>query len=68
MYIALIGILVGYSLLSFFLISTKGSSLPSYMPWWLAITLIISTLFLCILASVVAMRRAIRIEPASAFR
>jgi putative ABC transport system permease protein len=68
MYIALVGILVGYSLLSFFLISTKGSSLPSYMPWWLAITLIISTLFLCILASVVAMRRAIRIEPASAFR
>ena len=67
-YIAMIGILVGFTLLSLFLMFTKDSGLPSYMPWWVPPIHAIATVLLCILGSIVAMRRAVRIEPATAFR
>ncbi|MBM3240848.1 FtsX-like permease family protein [Candidatus Poribacteria bacterium] len=68
MYIALIGLLAGFTLLSLFLILAKNTGLPSYMPWWAALLHAVVTLFLCLLGSLIAMRRAIRIEPATAFR
>lgn len=68
MYIAAIGILVGFTLLSLFLIFTKDTDLPSYMPWWVPPIHAIGTVLLCILGSLIAMRRAVRIEPATAFR
>lgn len=67
-YIAIIGILIGFTLLSLFLVLTKGTGLPSYMPWWASPIHAVATVFLCILGSLIAMRRAIRIEPATAFR
>jgi putative ABC transport system permease protein len=68
LYIAGIGILVGLTLLSMFLLGTRDSGLPSYMPWWVPPAHAVFTLFLCLLGSVAAMRRAVRIEPATAFR
>lgn len=68
MYIAGIGILIGFTLLSFFLLGTRDSGLPSYMPWFVPPAHAVFTLFLCLLGSVIAMRRAVRIEPATVFR
>jgi len=68
MYIAAIGILVGFTLLSLFLTFTRGTDLPSYMPWWVPLIHLTGTVLLCLLGSVIAMRRAVRIEPATAFR
>jgi putative ABC transport system permease protein len=67
-YIAAIGILLGFTLLSLFLTFTRDGSLPSYMPWWVPPIHAMFTVFLCLLGSVIAMRRAVRIEPATAFR
>jgi putative ABC transport system permease protein len=68
MYIAGIGILIGFSLLSLFLLGTKDSGLPSYMPWYVPPAHAVFTLLLCLLGSVIAMRRAVKIEPATIFR
>ena len=68
MYIAGIGILAGFSLLSLFLLGTKDSGLPSYMPWYAPPAHALFTLLLCLLGSVIAMRRAVSIEPATVFR
>jgi putative ABC transport system permease protein len=68
MYIAIIGIFVGFTLLSMFLFFTKDSGLPSYLPWWMPIVHALGTILLCILGSTIAMRRAVSIEPATAFR
>jgi len=68
LYIAVIGILIGFTLLSLFLLGTKDSSLPSYMPWWVPIFHCLGTIMLCLLGSLIAMREAVSIEPATAFR
>jgi len=67
-YIAIAGIFVGFTLLSMFLFFTKDSGLPSYLPWWMPIAHALGTILLCILGSTIAMRRAVSIEPATAFR
>jgi len=67
-YIAFIGILIGFTLLSVFLLSTKDSELPSYMPWWAPPLHALFTFVLCLLGSITAMRRAVSIEPATVFR
>jgi putative ABC transport system permease protein len=68
MYIAGIGILIGFTLLSVFMLGTRDSELPSYMPWYVPPMHAVFTLILCLLGSVIAMRRAVRIEPAVVFR
>jgi putative ABC transport system permease protein len=68
MYIAAIGILLGFTLLSLFLTFTGDSDLPSYLPWWVPPIHAMFTVLLCLIGSVIAMRRAISIEPATAFR
>ena len=55
-------------LLSLFLQATLDSPLPSYMPRGIAPLLALGTLLLCVLGSVLAMRKAVSIEPASVFR
>ena len=67
-YISFVGILIGFTLLSIFLLGTRDSSLPSYMPWWVPPLHAVFTFILCLFGSVIAMRRAISIEPATVFR
>jgi putative ABC transport system permease protein len=66
--IAGVGSVVGFFLLALFLYGTLDSSLPTYMPVWMPPVHATFTVVLCIVASLLAMRRAIRIEPATAFR
>lgn len=62
------GIFIGFVLLSAFLQGTLDSPLPSYMPRWVSPLLAGGTLVLCMGGSLLAMRKAIRVEPASVFR
>lgn len=66
--IALVGIFIGFFLLGSFLNGTVGTNLPVYMPRQIAPMLAIGTLLLCMLGSVLAVRKAISVEPASVFR
>lgn len=66
--IAFIGILIGFFLLAGFLFGVGNSRLPAYLPLELIAIHILLTILLCVLGSLVAMRRAVKIEPASAFR
>ena len=66
--IAAAGIFIGFFLLALFLNGTLDSVLPSHMPAGVAVILALSTLILCMLSSVLAMRKAVSIEPASVFR
>jgi len=68
LYIAGIGIVIGFTLLSLFLLGTMDSELPSYMPWWAPPIHAVFTFILCLLGSIIAMRRAVKIEPATVFR
>ena len=67
-YIAFIGILIGFTLLSLFLLGTRDSNLPSYMPWWAPPIHALFTFILCLFGSIIVMRRAVSIEPATVFR
>jgi putative ABC transport system permease protein len=66
--IAGVGIVVGFFLLAMFLYGTVDSDLPTYLPPWLPPVHAAFTLLLCLGASLLAMRRATKIEPATAFR
>jgi putative ABC transport system permease protein len=66
--IGLIGIFVGFLLLAGFLAGTRDSRLPSHMPLWFPPLHAGITLVLCLLGSTYAMRKAVRVEPASIFR
>jgi putative ABC transport system permease protein len=66
--IGAIGLLIGFFLLAGFLFGVKGSRLPANLPLWLPPVHALLTFFLCFLGSVLALRRALKIEPASAFR
>ena len=66
--IAALGSVLGFFLLALFLYGTIDSSLPTYMPLWVPPLHAGFTVLLCLLASVLSMRRATRIEPATAFR
>jgi putative ABC transport system permease protein len=68
LFIALIGVFVGLLLLAFFLAGTRDSRLPSYMISWVPPVHAAFTVFLCLFGSLLAMRKAVKIEPASAFR
>jgi putative ABC transport system permease protein len=63
-----IGLLIGFFLLAGFLFGVKGSRLPANLPLWLPPAHALFTFLLCFLGSVLALRRALKIEPASAFR
>ncbi|MEO0107849.1 MAG: ABC transporter permease [candidate division WOR-3 bacterium] len=66
--IGLIGILVGFLMLAGFLAGTYDTRLPANLPIWFAPAHAALTLVLCLLGSLLAVRRATSIEPASAFR
>ena len=66
--IAAVGSVLGFFLLALFLYGTMDSSLPTYMPLWVPPIHAGFTVVLCLFASLLSMRRATRIEPATAFR
>ncbi len=66
--IGVAGVFIGFLLLAGFLSGTLDSPLPSYMPLWIAPVLAGATLLMCVLGSLLAMRKAISVEPASVFR
>jgi len=66
--IGVAGIFMGFLLLALFLSAVRDSALPAYMPQWLPLILGLGTLLLCVFGSLLAMRKAISIEPASVFR
>ena len=66
--IGLAGIVIGFMLLAFFLFSTHDSRLPSYMPRMVPLYHALFTLILCLLGSLLAMRKAVSVDPASVFR
>jgi putative ABC transport system permease protein len=66
--IAVVGLILGFLLLALFLYGTLDSSLPTYMPFWVPPLHASFTVLLCLAASLLAMRRAVKIEPATAFR
>jgi putative ABC transport system permease protein len=68
LFIASIGIVAGFTLFSLFLSGTKDSGLPSAMPWIVPSIHAVFTMFLCIGGSLLSMRKAMKIDPASAFR
>jgi putative ABC transport system permease protein len=67
-FIGLVGIIIGFLLLALFLNGTRNTRLPSYMYAWVPPIHAAVTILLCLFGSLLAMRRAIKIEPASAFR
>jgi len=66
--IAVVGIFIGFVLLALFLQAAHDSPLPSYMPGWLPPLHAVGTLLMCVFGSLLAMRKAISVEPASVFR
>jgi ABC-type lipoprotein release transport system permease subunit len=66
--IGLIGIFIGFLLLAGFLAGTRDSQLPAAMPLWFPPFHAVVTLVLCLLGSTYAMRKAVKVEPASVFR
>jgi putative ABC transport system permease protein len=65
--IAGIGLFVGFLMLAALLNSTGGSSIPSYLPAGVAPILAAGTLGVSLLGSLIALRVALRAEPASVF-
>jgi len=66
--IAAAGIFLGFLLLALFLNGTRDSNLASFVPIWFPFVHGVFTLALCLLGSLFAIRRATRVEPATAFR
>ena len=66
--IAAVGIGIGFLLLALFLNGTLDSSLPTYLPRWMPPALGCFTLILCVAGSLLAIRKATAVEPASVFR
>jgi len=65
--IAGVGLFVGFLLLATFLNATSGSSIPSYFPAQVTPILAVGTLFISLLGSLIALRVALKAEPASVF-
>ena len=66
--IGIAGIFIGFLLLALFLNGIHDSRLPSYMPEIVLMYHALGTLILCLLGSLLAMRKAIKVDPASVFR
>jgi putative ABC transport system permease protein len=66
--IGAVGIFLGFLLLAIFLNGTRDSNLASFVPPWFPFVHAAFTLALCLVGSLFAIRRATRVEPATAFR
>ncbi len=66
--VGLIGYWLGVGLAAFFGEMSKGGELAFFTPWWLLPITAVSILLICILSSVLSVRRVIVLEPAVVFR
>lgn len=66
--IGALGLVIGFFLLAGFLFGVQGSRLPANLPLWVPPAHALLTFLLCLVGSLLALRRALAIEPASAFR
>lgn len=66
--IGLVGIFTGFLLLASFITGTRDSNLPTNMPLWFPPLHALISLILCLVGSTFAMRKAVKVEPASVFR
>ncbi len=65
--IAGIGLFIGFLILSVLLNATAGSAIPSYMPEDVPLILAAGTIVISLLGSLIALRVALKAEPASVF-
>jgi len=65
--ISVVGLFVGFLLLATVLNATRGSAIPSYFPMYVPPLLAGGTLVVSMLGSLVALRVALKAEPASVF-
>jgi putative ABC transport system permease protein len=65
--IAGVGVFIGFALLAARLNATRGSAIPSYMPSYVPPLLAGSAIVASLLGSLVALRQALKAEPASVF-
>lgn len=65
---ALIGSLIGFLMLAFALNVIVDTRVPIALPIWFGPVHFLSTLILCILGSIFAVRHALKIDPATVFR
>jgi putative ABC transport system permease protein len=66
--IGAVGIFLGFFLLALFLNGTRDSNLANFVPPWFPFLHGAFTLALCLVGSIFAIRKATRVEPATAFR
>lgn len=65
--IAGIGVFIGFLLLATLLNATRGSAIPSYFPIQVPVILGVGTVLVSLLGSLIALRIALKAEPASVF-
>ena len=66
--VGLLGYGIGLGLAALFGIMTEGGELAFYTPWWLLPITGVAIVFICILSSMLCIRRVIVLEPAVVFR
>ena len=66
--VGLLGFGLGVGLASWFGYRTRGTELAFYTPWQLLPLTAVSILFICILSSILCVRRVVVLEPAIVFR
>jgi putative ABC transport system permease protein len=59
---------MGVGLATWFGLSSRGSELAFFTPWQLLPASAAAILFICILASILSVRRVVVLEPAIVFR
>jgi putative ABC transport system permease protein len=68
LFIAVMGIFTGFLLLSLLFNAIRNSNIPFYMFFWVPPVHAAVTFVICVAVSLISMRGALKIEPASAFR
>jgi len=68
LFIAMMGIFIGFLLLSLLFNAIRDSNIPFYMFLWVPPIHAAITFVICVVVSLISMRGALKIEPASAFR
>jgi len=68
LFIAMMGIFIGFLFLSLLFNAISDSNIPFYMFLWVPPIHAAVTFVICVVVSLISMRGALKIEPASAFR